>query len=140
MIGFNPSSIVPILLEQFISIYIAIQNLPRRVRYLTENVLLVGVIPGPHEPKGDINTYLKPLVNELKELWTGVVMPTASGTQVLVRAALICVSCDIPASRKVSGFVGHNAYRACSRCLKPFPTEVFGQKADFTGTDRSNWT
>ena len=122
------------------AIYIAIQNLPRRVRYLTENVLLVGVIPGPHEPKGDINTYLKPLVNELKELWTGVVMPTASGTQVLVRAALICVSCDIPASRKVSGFVGHNAYRACSRCLKPFPTEVFGQKADFTGTDRSNWT
>ncbi len=67
-------------------------------------------------------------------------MPTASGTQVLVRAALICVSCDIPASRKVSGFVGHNAYRACSRCLKPFPTEVFGQKADFTGTDRSNCT
>ena len=99
----------------------------------------MGVIPGPHEPKGNINSYLKPLVKELKELWTGVVMPTASGTQVLVRAALMCVSCDTPASRKVSGFVGHNAFRACSRCLKPFPTESFGQKADFTGTDRSTW-
>lgn len=46
----------------------------------------------------------------------------------------------IPASRKVSGFVGHNAYRACSRCLKAFPTNKFGEKADYCGTDRDNWT
>ena len=41
--------------------------------------------------------------------------------------------------RKVSGFVGHSAYRACSRCLKPFPTNVFGEKPDFTGFNRSLW-
>ena len=33
------------------AMYIAIQNLPREERYTPENVLLVGVIPGPHEPK-----------------------------------------------------------------------------------------
>ena len=53
---------------------------------------------------------------------------------------LICNARDIPACRKVSGFVGHNGYRACSRCLKAFPTTTFGGKADYTGTDRSTWT
>lgn len=33
------------------AMYIAIQNLPRDERYMTENILLVAVIPGPHEPK-----------------------------------------------------------------------------------------
>ena len=67
-------------------------------------------------------------------------MLSSSGAPVLVQAALICTSCDIPASRNVSGFVGHSAYRACSRCLKPFPTEKFGGKADYSGTDRASWT
>ena len=121
------------------AIYIAIQNIPRNERYSTDNVILVGIIPGPHEPKKNMNSYLVPLVDELKKLWSGVIMQSASGVPVLVRSALVCTSCDIPASRKVSGFVGHSAYRACSRCLKPFPTERFGQKPDYTGTDRSSW-
>lgn len=37
-------------------------------------VLLVGVIPGPHEPSKTMNHYLKPLVDELLELWQGVIM------------------------------------------------------------------
>ena len=49
------------------------------------------------------------------------------------------MSCDIPASRKVSGFVGHDAYRACSRCLKAFPTKNFGGKPDFSGIDWDKW-
>ena len=69
----------------------------------------------------------------------GVLMHCSSGTPVFVRAALICTACDIPAARKVSGFVGHSAYRACSRCLKPFPKDVFGEKPDFTGFTRSSW-
>ena len=31
-------------------LYLAIQNLPRKDRFLTENIIIVGVIPGPHEP------------------------------------------------------------------------------------------
>ena len=86
-----------------------------------------------------MNAYLAPFVDELKQLWAGVLMQSFSGTQVVVRAALICTACNIPASRKVSGFVGHNAFRACSRCLKSFPTTSFGEKPDYTGFDRTNW-
>ena len=121
------------------AIYMAIQNLPRSERFLSDNIILVGVIPGPNEPKGTINSLLQPLVEELQHLWKGVVMKSANGTSVLVRAALSCVTCDIPAARKVCGFVGHNARLACSKCLKVFPTESFGQKSDYSGFNRSTW-
>ena len=65
-------------------------------------------------------------------------MKTITGIQTFARAALICISCDIPATSKVSEFVGQNAFRAGSRCLKSFPTEAIGERADFTGCDRSS--
>ena len=48
-------------------IYLAVMNLPRHLRYKRKNMLLLGIIPGPSEPK-EINTFLLPLVEELKEL------------------------------------------------------------------------
>ena len=31
--------------------YLTVLNLPRKERYLQENVILLGIIPGPSEPK-----------------------------------------------------------------------------------------
>lgn len=114
-------------------LYMAVQNLPREIRFLAENILIVGIIPGPHEPSKNINSFLTPLVDELKDLWRGIFIETGASQLVLVRAALICVACDIPAARKVCGFVGHQAYRGCSKCLKGFPT-------DYSGFNRDSWT
>ena len=49
-------------------IFLAILNLPRELRYKPENVILCGIIPGPHEPELTINSYLEPLVDELIKL------------------------------------------------------------------------
>lgn len=46
------------------AIYITILNLPRQLRYRREHTLVVGIIPGPHEPKLHMNSYLEPLVEE----------------------------------------------------------------------------
>ena len=54
-------------------IYLALLNLPRKVRYKRENIVLIGLIPGPFEPL-HINTYLGPLVTDLKDLWESVLM------------------------------------------------------------------
>lgn len=35
-------------------IYFSIMNLPRHIRSKRENIILVGIIPGPEEPKHDI--------------------------------------------------------------------------------------
>ena len=57
------------------AIYLTIQNLPRELRYKEENVLLVGLLPGPSEP------YLSPLVAELNEAWVnGITLKTVDGT------------------------------------------------------------
>ena len=68
-----------------------------------------------------------------------MVLDTDMGQTVLVHAALTCVTCDIPAARKVCGFLGHNANLGCSKCLKKFHRDRFGDKADFSGHDRDNW-
>ena len=121
------------------AMYISIQNLPREERYLSDNVIIVGVIPGPKEPEKTMNSFLQPLVSELLDLWKGVVMKNANGSSVIVRAALTCIACDIPALRKVCGFLGHSARLGCSKCLKEFPTKTFGEKCDYSGFDQSLW-
>ena len=118
--------------------YIAILNYPRRLRFRRENMILIGVIPGPKEPSLHINSFLEPLVQDLLKLWKGVEMPTTEGNQVLY-AALMCNSSDVPATRKIAGFVGHGALKGCSRCLKSFPTNKFGEKADYSGFHPSTW-
>lgn len=120
-------------------LYLSVMNLPRNVRFLQHNIILVGVIPGPREPQLHMNTLLQPLVDELKELWTGIPMCTSLNVSTVVRAALLCVGCDIPAARKVCGFVGHRAKMGCSKCLLPFLTASFGEKPDYSNFDRTLW-
>ena len=122
------------------AIYLTVLNLPRQERFLKENVILVGVIPGPKEPSHHINSFLKPLVTDLLKMWDGVYLRTCSNIQTLVRAALICVGCDIPAARKTCGFLGHRATMGCSKCLLAFPVETFGEKANYSNFSREDWT
>ena len=120
------------------AMYLAILNFPRHLRYKKENMILVGIIPGPREPSLHMNSYLEPVVRELLQLWKGIEMVTPDGIQT-VRAALLCTASDIPATRKLGGFVGHGALKGCSRSLKSFPTTEFGGKPDYSGFDRNSW-
>ena len=120
------------------AIYIAILNLPRDVRYKVENVLLIGIMPGPHESKMNINSYLEPLVDELLQFWEGIELTVATeAVPKLVQCALVCASCDLPAGRKVCGFLGHAAAYGCSKCKKKFPGTIGCM--DYSGFDRENW-
>ena len=42
------------------AVYLTVQNLSRKERYKPENIILVGIIPGPNEPKLNINSFLIP--------------------------------------------------------------------------------
>lgn len=61
-------------------IYCIIMNLPREIRYKQENVLLIGLIPGPKEPDHDINSFLNPMVEELNQFWSGKSLSCNDGT------------------------------------------------------------
>ena len=119
-------------------IYAVILNLPRSIRFKRENVLLLGVIPGPSEPPLTINSYLSPIVSDLLDLWKGVSMklPGCSSTTTF-RCALIGVSCDLPAARKVCGFLSHSANLGCSKCYVQF-SEGFGRR-NYSDFNRESW-
>ncbi|GET54719.1 hypothetical protein GLOIN_2v1775288 [Rhizophagus irregularis DAOM 181602=DAOM 197198] len=100
-------------------IYAAICNLPCDIRFRRENLLTLGILPGPKEVSlHKVNHYLAPIVNELETLWAGLTLNRTyeceNGKR--VRGALILVSYDIPAARKICGHV--SALVSCHRCEK----------------------
>ena len=100
------------------AIYAVICNLPRADRFKPQNILTLAVIPGPHEPKlHEINNYLYPIVNQLNQLWNGYNIITHEGNNSrFVRGAIIGCSSDVPATRKLCGFI--SARMACYRYYK----------------------
>lgn len=66
--GFNHLKIVMIiLLELFILL-----NLPRNIRFRSENVIVAGLTPAFKKEPHSINSFLNPIVEELQVLWKGV--------------------------------------------------------------------
>ncbi|KAG2191165.1 hypothetical protein INT47_006510 [Mucor saturninus] len=124
------------------ALYLSINNLPREERMKPENIILVGVMPGPKEAKTDqMNNFLEPLVDELVDFYTGMTIKTAMFPGgVRVRAALMCVACDIPAARKTAGFTGHASTNACHKCARQFSVIDGSSKIDYSGFDVENWT
>lgn len=117
------------------AIYMVCLNLPPELRYLTENMFLVGIIPGPKEPeKEELNHLLRPLVDELLVLWNRGVHLSKTAKRRFgcdVFAAVIPLVCDLPAARKTAGFSGHSSNNVCSFCNV--------QKTDLNNLDRSTW-
>ena len=121
-------------------IYLVVENIPRSERYKLENIIIVGTIPGPKEPKNNINSYLKPLIDELIILWKGSILKTTSLFGITpIRCALTCFTCDLPATRKICGFKSFSSLHGCSKCLKEFPCAKFGEKSDYSGYNRDEW-
>ncbi|XP_023933297.1 uncharacterized protein LOC106175327 [Lingula anatina] len=120
-------------------IYMVVMNLPRNVRFKRENLIVVGILPALKKEPSNISSFLEPLVSELKCLWNGLPVKTPKHpTGTTVRAALLCAAADIPAARKLCGFLSHSATFGCSKCLKKFPGSVKDGK-DYSGFDKENW-
>ena len=114
-------------------IYAIICNLPQDVRFKPENMLILGILPGPNEVKlHRVNHYLSPIITELESLWKGVNLNRTNecpnGKD--IRAALIIASCDIPGARKLCGHI--SALASCHRCEKRANNRNFGGMADMS--------
>lgn len=116
-------------------IYLTLLNLPRELRFKRENTIIVGVMPALGKEPKHVNHYLKPLVEDLKTLWNpGVPIRTHEHPDgITVRAALLAVSCDVPATRKMCGLPGHSAKLGCSKCMKKSEGKIWA------GFDKNSW-
>ena len=79
--------------------------------------MLSLLIPGPTSPGNDIDVYLQPLVQELKELWdVGVeTFDVSSNSSFQMHAALLWTINDFPAYVDISGWSTKGAL-ACPSC------------------------
>ena len=92
-------------------------NLKPEERFKKHNLLLCGIIPGPNNPK-DIHSFLRPIVEELKALATGIENVYDAYTKEIftMRSHLVLVNADLLAMAKTMGISGHGSYNHCRFC------------------------
>ena len=92
-------------------------NLPPRERVKARNIILVGIIPGPHHPR-DIDSFLEPLIQEMALLRRGVTAYDAYHEQLFqLKAHIVSVSGDTPAIAMMMRMKGSNARLPCRFCF-----------------------
>jgi hypothetical protein len=102
---------------------VSILNLPREERYKRENVIVVAIVPGASKreaKKQSLEPYLTPLVRELQQLWRQGLAIEVDGQLEVKRAAVIQVTADAPAIRKLVGFGGLAGICGCHKCERKF--------------------
>ncbi|XP_072078255.1 uncharacterized protein [Arachis hypogaea] len=135
--GFNPFgnmsskySIWPVVLIPY--------NMPPWICMKPTSFILSMIIAGPKMPGNDIDVYLEPLINELKQLWRGVETYDAVEKKTFkMQAALMWTISDFPGLGNLSGW---NTYggRACPACNLDAETKrlTHSQKWCFMGHRR----
>ncbi|XXG46959.1 hypothetical protein AAC387_Pa02g1683 [Persea americana] len=114
--GFNPFGTMSIAHSTW-PVVLMPYNLPPWMCMKQPFFMMSLLIPGPRGPGNDIDVYLQPLVDELKELWEdGLHTWDASTNQNLqMRATLLWTISDFPAYANLSGWSTKGRF-ACPHC------------------------
>ncbi|KAL5577584.1 hypothetical protein UlMin_019283 [Ulmus minor] len=109
-------------------------NLPPWICMKAEYLMLSLLIPGLQSPGKDMDVFLRPLIDELKELWVhGLDTRDAAYENGVfrMRVVLLWTVNDFPARSSLSGWSGQG-YRACPTCNEDTPSmRVIGKTAYF---------
>ncbi|XP_010275092.1 PREDICTED: uncharacterized protein LOC104610255 [Nelumbo nucifera] len=116
--GFNPFRTMSITYSTWPVILIP-YNLPPWMCMKQSYFIIFLLISGPFLPGNDIDVYLQPLIDDLKELWeVGVITFDASTKKLFpLYAALMWTISDFPAYSMLSGWSTKGRY-ACLCCNK----------------------
>jgi hypothetical protein len=130
--GFNPFgnmnnsySMWPVILIPY--------NLPLWLVMKEPFFMLPLLIPGPHQPGNEIDVYMRPLVDELKELWQddALTYDASSGMKFQMHAALLWTIHDYPRFGNVSKW-RTKGYHACYTCNDEPYSESLESKIGYT--------
>ncbi|KAL5573640.1 hypothetical protein UlMin_023237 [Ulmus minor] len=131
--GFNPFNNMSISYSMW-PVVLTTYNLPPWLCMKPEYLMLSLLIPGPQSPGKDMDVFLRPLIEELKELWENGIDTRNAGNDRKVfkmRAALLWTVNDFPARSSLSGWSGQG-YKACPTCNENTPSmRVIGKTAYF---------
>ncbi|CAN6679978.1 unnamed protein product [Malus baccata var. baccata] len=99
-------------------VVLSVYNLPPWMCIKQPDLLLSLLIPGPRSPGKEIDVYMRPLIDELNELWE-VGTPTYnaySNQSFMMKVAVLWTISDFPAYGMLSGWSTHG-YKACPHCM-----------------------
>ncbi|XP_062119270.1 uncharacterized protein LOC133833022 [Humulus lupulus] len=130
--GFNPFSnmtstysLWPVILIPY--------NMPPWASPNGTNYLMSLLIPGPKSPGKDYDVFLRPLIEELKELWEGIeAYDSYEGCMFKLRAAILWTISDFPAYAYLSGWSTAGKL-ACPVCLDDTRSKRITDKQCFMG-------
>ncbi|CAN1289768.1 hypothetical protein LINPERPRIM_LOCUS20432 [Linum perenne] len=134
--GFNPFgnmstsySMWPVVLTPY--------NLPPWMCMKEHFLFLTLLIPGPTAPGKDIDVYMQPLINELKELWLDGIQTYDVHTKCTfqLHATVLWTINDFPAYGNLSGW-STKGYLACPTCNKESLGEQLTSKIGYLGHRR----
>ncbi|XP_062028814.1 uncharacterized protein LOC133744788 [Rosa rugosa] len=136
--GFNPHNSLssryscwPVILVTY--------NLPPWLCMKRKFMMLTLLISGPKQPGNDIDVYLQPLIDDLKELWDGIdgVYDAFKGEYFKLKVVLFWIINDFPAYGNLSGSVtkGYNGCPICCENTKHYRLS-HGQKMSHIGHQR----
>ncbi|GLT26338.1 hypothetical protein SLA2020_014160 [Shorea laevis] len=115
-------------------VFLTVYNLPPELCMNSEHIFLSMIIAGPKSPGKNIDILLRPLIDELNELWTNGVETYDSFRKqnFIMKAALLWTVSDFPGYGMLSGWSTHGRL-SCPYCMentKAFQLQ-FGRKISF---------
>ncbi|XP_023756442.3 uncharacterized protein LOC111904991 [Lactuca sativa] len=98
-------------------VLLCIYNLPPWLCMKRKYIMMTLLIQGPKQPGNDIDVYLAPLIDDMKELWnSGVeVYDAYMKENFQLRAMIYCTISDFPAYGNLSGYTTKGG-KACPIC------------------------
>lgn len=125
---------VPVFKSSKVSIwplYYIINELEYGKRMSRENMLFAGLWFGEKKPA--MWTFLRPHMNALKELESGVEFESPARGRFFCKAVLLASTCDLPARYLVCNSMQYNGEYGCWKCLQPGKTVKTGQRGHARG-------
>ena len=110
--GFNPFGDMSLSYSMW-PVVLTAYNLPPWLCMKTSYLMLTLLIPARRVPGKDMDVFLQPLIDELKELWeTGVVLRDGSSGELFrLFSVLLWTVNDFPARSSLSGWSGQGYSR-----------------------------
>lgn len=102
------------------AVILCCMNLPPELRYLPENLFIVGLLPSPSKPDAVLLTHLlDPIIKTILSYDPpGKKVATYYHPEgVHVQTRIIPLIADLPAAREAGGFLSHSATQYCWFCL-----------------------
>ncbi|VDI25225.1 Hypothetical predicted protein [Mytilus galloprovincialis] len=98
-------------------VYMILNELPPKQRFTRKNMVLWGIWQGCGKPQ--MNMFLRPLVEDLSQLFQRGIEVNIQQTEIRTRAMMIVATMDLQARAYVLQMTQHNGEHGCLYCLEP---------------------